>query len=96
MNSIRFGFDSPSDSNLTEQDYGEDAVKANALNLNPGKWFAELDFGRWYQVQNDNDITIEVGKVSRRHTAFDITTGFGTFGGLKNHQLQLRTATAKW
>ncbi|MGD0571466.1 MAG: hypothetical protein ABSB11_00425 [Sedimentisphaerales bacterium] len=87
VNTIRFGFDNPSDSNLTEQDYGKNAVEANALNLNPGTWFAEVDFGRWYQVQNDNDIAIEVGKVSRRHTAFDITTGFGTLGGLKNHQL---------
>ncbi|MGB7581658.1 MAG: hypothetical protein WBL85_04330, partial [Sedimentisphaerales bacterium] len=88
VNSIRLGFDNPSDSNLTEQDYRENTVEANALNLNPGTWFAELDFGRWYQVQNDNDIAIEVGKASRRHTAFDITTGFGTLGGLKNHQLQ--------
>jgi hypothetical protein len=88
VNSIRFGFDNPSDTNLTEQDYRNDAVEANVLNLDPGKWFAELDFGRWYQVQNDNDIAIEVGKASRRHTAFDINTGFGTLGGLKNHQLQ--------
>jgi hypothetical protein len=95
VNSIRLGFNSPSDSNLTEQDYGEDAVKANALNLDPGNWFAELDFGRWYQVQNDNDITIEVGKVSRRHTTFDITTGFGTFGGLKNHLLQIADCNGK-
>ena len=93
--SIRLGFDNPSDTNLTEQDYGENAVKANALNLNPGTWFAELDFGRWYQVQNDNDITIEVGKTSRSHITFDITKGFGTFGGLKNHQLQIPDCNGK-
>lgn len=95
VNSIRFGFDNPSDSNLTEQDYGKDTVKANALNLDPGNWFAELDFGRWYQVQNDNDIKIEVGKASRRHTTFDITKGFGTFGGLKNHPLQIADCNSK-
>ena len=93
VNSIRLGFNSPSDSNQTEQEYGENAVKANPSILDPGTWFAELDFGRWYQVQNDNDITIEVGKASRRHTWFDITKGFGTFGGLKNHQLQLPDCT---
>ncbi|MGA2678339.1 MAG: hypothetical protein ABSF37_03440 [Sedimentisphaerales bacterium] len=95
VNSIRLDFSGPSDNNLPEQSYGEDTVKANALNLDPGEWFAELDFGRWYEVQNDNDITIEVGKVSRRHTWFDITTGFGTFGGLKNHLLQIADCNSK-
>jgi hypothetical protein len=95
VNSIRLGFDNPSDSNLTEQDYGENAVKADALNLDPGKWFAQLGFGRWYQAQNDNDITIEVGKTSRSHIAFDITKGFGTFGELKNHQLQAPDCAGK-
>ncbi|MGD0551037.1 MAG: hypothetical protein ABSB25_00145 [Sedimentisphaerales bacterium] len=95
VNSIRLGFNNPSDSNLTEHDYGENAVKTDALNLNPGRWFAELDFGRWYQAQNDNDITIEVGKTSRSHIAFDITKGFGTFGGLKNHQLQAPDCAGK-
>ena len=87
VNSIRLGFSNPSDTNLTEQDYGENTVKTNALNLDPGRWFGELSFGRWYQAQNDDDITVEVGKTSRRHIAFDITKEFGTLGGLKNHQL---------
>ncbi len=95
VNSIWLGFNSPSDSNLTGQDYGKNTVKADALSLDPGRWFAELDFGRWYQAQNDNDITIQVGKASRSHIAFDITKGFGTFGGLKNHQLQVPDCNGK-
>jgi hypothetical protein len=95
VNSIRLGFDDHNDSNLAEQDYAENIVKANAVQLEPGRWYAELGFGRWYQAQNDNDITIEVGKTSRRHAAFDITTGFGTFDRLKNHQLQTQDCAGK-
>lgn len=87
--SIRLNINNPSDTNLIEKTYREHTTKADAMVLEPNTWFGELDFGRWYQVQNDNDITIEVGKTSRRHTWFDITTEFGTFGGLKNHQMQV-------
>ncbi len=95
VNSIRLGFRNALDSNTTEQDYGENAVKADSSKLNPGRSFAELSFGRWYNVQNDNDVTIEVGKTSRSHIAFDITKGFGTFGGLKNHKLQITDCQGK-
>jgi hypothetical protein len=95
VNSIRLGFRNALDSNTTEQNYGENAVKADSLKLDPGRSFAELSFGRWYQVQNANDVTIEVGKTSRSHVAFDITKGFGTFGGLKNHQLQITDCQGK-
>ncbi len=95
VNGIRLGFKNALDSNMTEQDYGKDAVKADSSKLTPGRSFAELDFGRWYNVQNANDITIEVGKTSRSHVAFDITKGFGTFGGMKNHQLQVADCKGK-
>jgi hypothetical protein len=95
VDSIRLDFNDHHDSNLAEQQYDKTAVKANALKLEPRKWFAELSFGRWYQVQNDNDISIEVGKASRIHSSFNINTGFGTFGGLNNHQLQVADCQGK-
>jgi hypothetical protein len=95
VTSIRLGFNNPSDSNLVEQEYGENTVKADVLNLYPSKWFAELGFGRWYQTQNDSNIAIEVGKTSRSHITFDITRGFGTFGGLRNHQLLIPDCAGK-
>ena len=95
VNSIRLGFRNSRDSNMTEQDYSENAVKTNSFKLTPGRSFAELNFGHWYQVQNDNDVPIEVGKTSRSHIAFDITKGFGAFGTIKNHQLQVADCKGK-
>ena len=95
VNSIRLSYWNSHDTNTTDKDYGKDAVKADSSKLIPGRSFAELSFGRWYNAQNDNDVTIEVGKTSRSHIAFDITKGFGTFGELKNHKLQITDCQGK-
>jgi hypothetical protein len=95
VNAIRLGLSNPKDSNLAEEEYTESALRSDTLKLEPGKWFAQLSFGRWYQPQDDNNIPLEVGKTNRSHLAFDISKGFGTFGELKNHQLQVKDCQGK-
>jgi hypothetical protein len=92
VNSIRLDFQNLRDSNMTELDYGQNTVKSDTANMAPGRSFTELGFGRWYQTINADGIAIDVGKASRTHYRFDITSGFG---GLNNHQLQVADCQGK-
>jgi hypothetical protein len=95
VNSIRLGYRNSHDSNTTDKDFDKKAVKADSLKLVPGSSFADLSFGQWYLTTNSDGIAIEAGKTSRNHIAFDVTKGFGTFGGEKNHQLQVADCNGK-